>query len=380
MKILQADELFTLTEQYLLLSDKEQNRPKFIRAYHKTFEHIYEGILDCLSNGREQTIHEALQKAVAEQNKDVYELLSTLTLTSIHRFTYLKDEKDYASTLFIIPCLCQVDEQSKTFSHPSMKQIEDIFKKYFLTSGLIEDAEQLHLPGIKIDEVSAYGFTYSDWFELHKQSLIKSVDEIEPHKLEHVTLPEIKEQALHFFPMIITYQCDGTQTEPQICKKQAKYLNLEDISAYISQDVSRVCLGGMMTFGVPAHCENALIEGLELLQQTQLEDFFVLASQSPYAEILIYPQDNCDMVMCVWNNRSKRVDRLLELNSYTLSDEEFIDSLLQQISFYEINKTYIFEDHIHNVNERETLDLSQNIQQRPVIVLEKANQQRHTLH
>lgn len=366
--------LFLLMKKYQLLANSQTGSEEFGKAY--------EFILHCLEKGKNTPIQEALEAAAKENDEETFENISSLTLTTIHRFTYLENDKEYASTLFIVPYFTSaLPEDEGNIHYPPLRQIQDIFKKHFFHFGLIDDPTQLHIPGIKINSDIAYSLDYSDWFEIHKQGLIKALQpETDEFHEQDITISIPEQGDLSFFPLLITHEDTEYIKEPKICNAYEEDLPIENVLEAIEKDVQILSGTGLWSLGVPSHCENALNFGLEIQQDFELDIFFRTFSQKSDIEMAIIPLDNCDIGLLAWNNRTNTIEHLLELYHYSDSEEEFIDTLLQQISFYEIPKTYIFEEAIHFSLDVGSFDLNDIASNNEVIVLEKEKTIKPTLH
>lgn len=366
--------LFLLAKKYQILNKTD-------RDSSTDFGKLYEYITTCLIKGKNLPIQNAIKEAIEEKDDNIYDLLTSLTLTSIHRFNYSKDNKEYCSTLFIVPYLtAPLPEDNNQIHYPPLTQVEDIFKKHFLQFGLIDDMDELKIAGIKIDSETAYNLNYSDWYEIHKQSLLKTLQPSSEELYEQsITLNIPSEGELNFFPLLITYEDSEFVKEPKICDCEQE-VPMEDLLNAIEKDVSLLSGTGVWILGVPSHCENALNFGLELQQDFELDIFFREIVNNSNIEVIICPSETSDLILSAWNNKTHEVEQSLFLNYYSDSDEEFVDNLLQLISFYEIPKTYIFEDEIDYDKEDYKFDIEEMSMEKEVVILEKDRTQKPTFH
>lgn len=368
--------LFQLIKQYEANANTEHGTDFFGKAY--------EFILKCLDNDNNQCIHSALKTCQENQDEIAYDSIISLVLTTIHRFNFLDEDKEYASTLFVVPYFTINDNaHNRVIHYPPINQIQDIFRKEFFDKKLIDQPEQLYIPGIKINAEKAYNLDFSDWFTLHKEALSKALNpETDQHYATDITIPVPEEGDLSFFTILIIHEDNENTPQPAICDLQNDSLLVEDALESIEQEVSLLSGTGQWCMGIPSHCENALDFGLEIKQDFALDSFFKSFIQREDIVVGILPLEQADMAMIAWNTQTQSIEKSLDLHYYSYEEDEFIDNLLKQISFHEIRRTYIFENSIglNTLEDLKDFDLESMVKNEEVLVLEKPSSNGYTVH
>lgn len=363
------------------LSDKKYNKENHnIDLFGKA----YELVLESLDQGNNRFIHESLEIACQQEQHKTYEDIISLTLSTIHRINFTENDKNYCSTLFIAPYFTITDDNhSNTIHYPPVKDIEAIFKKHFFEYQLIDDPKQLHIPGIKISSDNAYEFDFSDWFRVHKESLIKTLN---PHTdqfyTNDISIPIANGGDLSFFPILIMYEDNDLVKQPAICDVDIKNLPFEDVLSSIEKDVEQLSGTGSWAVGTPSHCENALDFGLEIQQDFALDSFFKTFMQRDNISLAFFPLEENDMALLAWNNITNHIESVLELSPYSQLPDEFKETIIEQIYFYEMSKSYLFEKFLgfNNIDELDNFNLNTLIQEYDTVLVEATKNKHPTLH
>lgn len=356
----------------------------------KQLTKAYEIIKNCLDHADNQLIEDALKQADEENNMVAYETISSITLNLIHQLRFIQEDIQYVSTLFIVPYFTAPDDPSyqgtQTIHYPPPEQIEKIFQHHFVQQGLIHHEHQLHLPAIKIDATTAYNLDFSDWLTVHESSLHKSlIPEDDEYRHTELNLSISSQGDLSFFPLIIIYEEKDYLPIPAICQTDVDTLPFEQAVENIEKEVSLLSQKGQWALGIPSHCQNALDFGLEIEQDFSLDQFFKSIVQREDINLIIFPLEEGDIGLMTYNIETNSVEDALELYYYSSDPDEFIDHLLQQIDFYDIARTFVFQESIgiysiDDANALEKFDLEEAAEHQPVIVLQPQASSKKTLH
>lgn len=368
--------LYKLIKQYEIMENTDQSTDLFGKAY--------EEVLECLDKGNNDCIHDSLQIAAEKEDDKTYDDIMSLTLSTIHRINYTHNDITYCSTLFLTPYFTLTkDENSHTIHYPPIEQVEHVFQKHFQKHGLIDELSQLHIPGIKIKADDAYNYDFSDWFSVHKEALIKSNNpDIDPYYKKDISLSIPSNGELNFFPILVIYEDNGLTKEPAICLSDVTNLAFEEALNDVEDDVSVLSGTGIWTVGIPTHCGNAVDFGLEIQQDFEIDLFFKHYMQREDIDLVVFPLPEDDIALLAWNNNDLTIESVLQLSYYSMQEEDFVDDILQQISFYDMHRTYVFEESIgfFDIDNLHNFNLESLIEQHDFLLLEKNKSITPTLH